>query len=464
MTLFLVLLCCLLTIGVFVVAWCHENRNVLVITPFLMLLTNEVLRVIPAFVYGIGVGVSRDTYGLWVAFAGFVALVGGYYTYAGLARHKPGRALEFARKPIEFASEKRVALVVLGGTLLLIAGGLVLYQGIPSVTQALVALVAGDDAGQVARFVSSSREEITKGAYFGGQYRGQGIFRILMMMGWPVVIMISLIAYHKTRSIRWAVTTVALVLLSFVFIAGDGTRGPFLESLLIYLVMWSFLKPLRMRVIFYAFGGLVVVGILTSLYSTKLQSVLGQDDALTVMLGAIVERIFVGNAINDVYAIEFLRSGLLDYRNGQIHMRDVMAALPGTGAGVPFAYELYLLLHPGGTATTFSTGTYITKAFVDFGVLGVAIIYYVSGILVGFLGRLLLQTRRSPVMMAFAVMLMSQLGSFVVGGGLIALGPDLIVLGLFFVFLTGLNSLAALFGIGARPTPAAPLTGSELPA
>ena len=58
----------------------------------------------------------------------------------------------------------------------------------------------------------------------------------------------------------------------------------------------------------------------------------------------------------------------MDFRYGEQHYRDLLAALPGKNEYKPFAYELFTMLYSKEN-TTFLTGTYFTKIFLDFGYL-----------------------------------------------------------------------------------------------
>lgn len=420
-----------LSLAVFIGVWRIDSCNMLVFTPILLLMGNEFMRVMPAFIYAPLAGVSRDNFGLLVYMVGFLSIAAGFALRASLGRHNSLAPIAYLAKPIELRSEARVWAGIAVGTLVLVATGMFMYQGLPSVTQALIALAAGDEASTVARGVGESREALTKGAYFGGAYRGQGIITILHQAGWPIIAGMALMAFLRTRKWRWMLAFVVLVIASFVFIAGNGTRGPFLHTLIFYAVLYSMTQPLRGRFLAQGFVVIIAIGILTSLYSNKMQSKLAEPDAPRVLATAILERILIGNAINDVYAIDFVKNGAMDYRGGRIHFRDIQASLPGIGAPVPFAHELYLLLNYGGTATTFSTGTYITKAFVDFSVWGVALLFFGVGWMAAWFQGHLFRVPRSPLMLATATRISYEVGTLVLGGGFIALGTSVVMIILF---------------------------------
>jgi len=154
-----------------------------------------------------------------------------------------------------------------------------------------------------------------------------------------------------------------------------------------------------------------------SIYSPKMAFLLQSDRFVVESVASILQRIFLGNGINDVYAIEFIRDGSIQHRLGFLHLRDILASVPGAGGGVPFSHELYLLLNPRGFGTTYATGTYITKAYVDFGILGVTVIFFILGVCVGVAQKLLFQRKvKTPMMLALTAMISYQIGTLVLKG------------------------------------------------
>ncbi len=395
----------------------------------------EFLRVLPGFIFAAITGISKDCYSMLVFFTGFIFLLFGFLFAAGYLGYKKTSASLFLKKPVQLSSEREFFAVVICGTILLLLAGFYMYQGLPSVTNALLGMVAGDDVAELAEQVTANRVEITKGYYFGGAYRGQGVIMALMRVGWPFLISMALIVYLKTKKILWMVFIFILFLLSFVFIAGNGTRAPFLNTIIIYMILFSLVKRIRIKFVIIAFSSIVLLGILLSSYSNKLRVFSNSDNLIITAIVNILNRILIGNAINDVYAIEFVREGIIKYRWGLLHLRDLQAAFPGVSGGIPFSNELAQLLHPERMVTTFATGTYITKPFVDFGIVGVGFIFLFLGLFAGFSQKFIIsRTRKDPIHLAMSAMLIFYI-SLIVLNSPMSIISSLLMLLLFYFFV-----------------------------
>jgi oligosaccharide repeat unit polymerase len=381
----------------------------------MVLMINELIRVMPGFVYSSFVS-SKDFYPLIVFFLGYIMLIGGFLFSIGYLKYHSFSPHRFFDKSFQTTDNKKLFVSIFSLTIFLIVAGLFLYDGLPSLVDALVGLVLGDDIKEIASTIGASRKYITKSHIFGGEYRGQGLIRILQQQWWPFIISLALTVYWIEKRKRWLMVSLAMFLLSFVFIAGDGTRGPFVETIVLYIILYSYMRKITWRFLAGGSGGIILVAILMSLYSPKMGFMLGEEEFVTSAIGRIMKRILVGNSIHDVYAIEFIRDGTIEYRLGALHVKDFEAAMPGRAGGKPFAYELYVLENPQGHRTTYASGTYISKAFVDFGISGVGIIYFIMGIGVGILQRWIFATRKDSVGMVMIAVLSLCFGNSVITG------------------------------------------------
>lgn len=415
--------------------WRVDSRCSLLLTPFLMVMANELLRVLPGFIYAAAVGISRDHTAMLVFFAGFVSLSGGLYCSLGYLRYRTSIPKKFLEIPLYIKSEGDIFWAIFCGSLLLMLAGFYMYEGIPTVTDALLALLAGGEGEEIALQVTASRLGTTKGHYFGGAYRGQGVISVLMRVGWPLLVSVAFIIYFRTRKIKWLSILIILFFLSFLFIAGDGRRGPFISTFIVYIILLSFIKKLNLR--FVAIGAIVIftTAILMGLYSAKMFFLLGSDNFLITAVENMLNRIFLGNAINDAYAIEFVRNGTINLRLGMIHLRDLQAAMPGISGGLPFSNELALLINPAGSATTYASGTYITKSYVDFGMIGVGVSFFFIGLLAGFAQRLIFyKPHKDPFHLAISAMLIYFTGLLVLTSPMSVFSSILVLL-FFYLFL-----------------------------
>lgn len=395
--------------------WRIESRSALILTPFLVLMINEFVRIMPAFVYASVVGIS-DTYPLLVFFTGYLMLIVGFLFSISNSQYRSGVPRQFVKRNIDPIGEKRAFFVICIFSAFLILAGMFLYQGLPPLIDGLTALVKGDDLDNVARYIGSSRKDITKSHVFGGSYRFQGFIRALQSYWWPFIIALAISIYLKKKKRDWLLISLVLIFFSFAFIAGDGTRSPFIKTFIIYIILYSYVKNVSLKTMATGFVFIVFFAIFMSLYSPKMGFILGHQNFFIDAIIRIFSRIFIGNSINDVFAIEFIRENIIEYRMGDLHLRDLIAAIPGAHGGVPFAHELYLLMNPAGQGTTYATGTYLTKAYVDFGIIGVGIIYFFIGLGVGIAQRAIFRLKKNQLNLVLISMLSLYLGFIVLSG------------------------------------------------
>jgi hypothetical protein len=317
--------------------------------------------------------------------------------------------------------------------IVLLGMGLYLYKGIPPFTRFILGWVSG----ATTAFAKESRRVFTKSHYFGGEYRGQGLIRTFMGIGWPFLLAISLTIYDKTKKKGWLLATLLFLLLSFVFIAGDGTRGPFLFAMFYILVVISMIRRLKMRYLLLVATGLVVVALGMSLASGKI--VIGaQDRGITDAVQSLLERIALANGVNSVRVIEFVESGVLDYRHGQVHWQKVLNALPGVQfVELPFSYELGVLMGAKGK-TTFASMTYLGMVFVDFGLPGVMGIYMILGCTLGLAQRILFSSgKKTPLQLALIGFTSFYLGQISLSSFVSFISSYVVVLMICFTFIVG---------------------------
>jgi len=417
-------------------AWRIESHCLIILTPFLVMMVNELVRVLPGFIYAAYTGVSPDCYAMVVFVTGFVALIGGIICSLGLMGYRTSMPEDFLNKEIAVTREAELFAAIVFCSLILFLVGLHSYQGVPSVIKGLLGFLKGQAGDEIAQYVSTSRREITKDLLFGGVYRGQGMMSILSRVGWPFLISMALVVYMKTKKIKWLCLICVLFVLSFIFIAGNGTRGPFLNTIIIYIILISFMKRIRIRFVALSLVVIVSMGVFLGSYSNKMYYILSGDDRIVKAISSISERILISNSLNDVNAIELVREGVIKHKMGMLHVRDLQAVFPGTSGGLPFSNELAMILNPTSSSTTFATGTYITKPYVDFGILGVGLIFLFIGLLAGMSQTLILtKTKKDPFYLAIGAMLTYYTGLMVMTS-LMNIMSTLLVL-LFFSLLVG---------------------------
>ena len=110
--------------------------------------------------------------------------------------------------------ERNAGFYILG--FLLVSAGLLFYGGLPpTITSIRMILFSG--ALEAAGLVSDSRYILTKGAYFGGEYRGQGLYMAVSSFGWAMLSVWQLYLTLKTPILREKLILLVIVIASCVY-------------------------------------------------------------------------------------------------------------------------------------------------------------------------------------------------------------------------------------------------------
>ena len=381
----------LICVVAFVAVWKLENcYHSIVFTPFLIFCTHEMINVLPGFIYAISIGLSKDLYALLMFCSGFISFLLGFIVSLRNVRHSASSISEYRDREVDYGSVMRLRSCIIFFAPMLILIGLYSYKGLPPVTTALAGLLMGGRGDSLILGIGESREFITKSHYFGGEYRGQGVFRVLMQTAWPIVVLMAYLSYRKMRDRSSLIALILVAFAAVVFISGDGTRSHVVSMLTMFFVLYSLVERVRLRTIGFAFIGIVIVGIAVSLYSPKMYFLLNDESFLSKSVGGIIHRILILNALDSVYAIEYARDGALDYPFANLHVRDFLNAIPGVHIGPPFENELNAFIEPYRASTTYATTTYIGIVYVDFSGFGVVVVYFLVGLMLGNLQKTLL--------------------------------------------------------------------------
>jgi len=426
----------------FVVLWRREYRRGFVVTPFLVFVGNEIVFLWPAALYAFQTGFSPEGYPVLAAALGFLAFLLG----TSLLRRYQRLPAQYAESRVIWKHTVSYYLVgVLSVGIFLFVVGIYHYQGIPPTAQVLRdALLGRFDPQAVAEFTSSSRRELTKLHWFDGEYRGQGLTKAILEAGWPYLLCVSILVFRETRRRLLLIVVLVLFIMSFIFIAGDGTRGPFMWSMVTLLVLASLIRPLRpsFLITFVALSFVVLIGM--SFLSSKGAGLLELADPIREAVDRILKRLFVGNGLNTVAAIEFVRSGLLEYRFGGLHLQKVLSALPGVQYGVPFARELFLLKEPSAKSTTFATGTYLGVLYVDFGLVGAIVAYFLIGLTLAWAQQALFSKRKEILRIVLVAFEIVYLGQLALSGPVAFVTSSLTLLGIHMLFTTSARVLMSV--------------------
>lgn len=400
MTFLVKFLAAVIVISIFLAVWSIESKRRIILTPFMLLMYFELVRILPAFFLADNYGVSGDLVPLMIALLAFISLALGFVCVYFSRSTSPNRVLQLSqsREPI-IRIKKKESLAVLILALLLIGLGLYFYQGLPVTVYSVYGVFTGD-AADLARNVSGKRFELTKGAYFGEEYRGQGLIRTVQRIGWALICCYTLMIALQRKKIKSILIFISVLFLTWIFVAGPGERAPFLAVLIIVVAALSFRKALSFKFVFFAIFGIILLAIFLSVYSGKMYFLFAKENSLvsfmTKGISKISDRIFIANAMNDVRLIELVNSGEWNPEWGKYHIRDVITSLPGVQYGMPLSHKLHLYIKSGSGKSTFASGTYLSNVYADFSWYGVFPLFFLAGVFVGLIQFLIFNVKLTP--------------------------------------------------------------------
>lgn len=215
-------------VALFLVVWRVESRWRFVLSPFIILMYHEFVRILPAFALSQSsvFHIASSNYPLIVATLAFFFLVFGFvcgYFYKPISSTRV-LALTMDRGPkLKLDRAETVGVFILA--VLLVIMGLYFYDGIPLVAYSVKSLLIGAGGDEVAVAVRDMRYELTKSHYFGGKYRGQGIIRTVQFLGWSLICCYTLVTSMERQTIRAVMVFLFSFGIAWLFVAGDGTRG-----------------------------------------------------------------------------------------------------------------------------------------------------------------------------------------------------------------------------------------------
>ena len=428
----------LVILSIFILVWWFDTRFKFIFSPIL-LVNVTLLRTIVPTLFTVFYDESYPIIILpIIATVLFVSLNIGYFGMGITNKNALYQTYRYFQSPVLFTPsfDKKVLRGIGALTMLLVGVGTFFYGGLPPVTDSFIALVLEGTEAEAVRGMSEFRRELTKGHIFSGKsYRGQGIVKVLMPLGWGIVTGVTLLMYLIKRERKWLYLFLPLFICSFIYIAAEGTRAPIIRLVVIIFILVSFIKKISLKHIsfftVFLFGFLIFI----SLLSPKLAVYAEEESFLLLAIGKLFDRIVFVNAMNDVIAIDLIHRNLLEFRNGSLHLHDFLAAIPGSPSSRPFAYELMIILKGRNPNFTYMTGTYLTKTYVDFGLLGTGFLFFMLGLIIARLQAFLYRLPKRPEILVSIVILTSILGEIVITSPF-RLISNMIVLSVLFVIFT----------------------------
>lgn len=333
----------------------------------------------------------------------FFALWIGYLVLGNVKLELPVSANGTYSRYVAKRGQSAHLFAVVGLVVLLIGLGINYYDGLPLTLRSLIATVTGN-VGEVTRELQLTRLELTKGAYFGGEDRGQGVNTALQELGWSLVVAHAAAQMAFRRNAKTILWLMATVFGAWLFVAGTGTRAPFMLCLVSGLIAYSQVEAVRPRMLIVF--AVLMIGILIFLtsYTHRFEDVVAGQAGWADAVQRIIDRLVLeGNGTADVQAILASDTGRIDEGFAHFLIRDFVSAIPGVQGAMPLAAHITDLY--GGGATTFRSGTYISSAYVDFGLAGVMVAFALIGLIFRVLQNSILPARVHPWSIAVAAVI-----------------------------------------------------------
>jgi len=379
---------------VFMGVWYHSARCCLMVTPLLVYCIYEMCVSWPATIMGQITGLCGIGPSMVLGFS-FLCFLFGFSVVTG---KMPAREIVAYRnsRVIQETLPTVYSRAIFIMSCVLVALAIYYYEGVPPLLPTLLTLLrGGSNYAATIGSLSDAREQLTKGYYFGGVYRGQGVVMEVLRTGWPFVTAVAFLVFLKTKKLRWLFAALTLVVLTEASVAGTGEREPAFRVLIYLLIGASIVLRVNSRGALIAGGVVFAAGMAVMPFSGTMLR-LGKSNTKTADVSdAFVRRVALGNGSHNIEMINFLQSGALPYGYGRYHMEKALTAIPGVTVGTPLALQLQRLRVNRRNDTTFASMTYFGIICADFGYAGVPCVYFLIGCLVGWSHLYLYRTKKT---------------------------------------------------------------------
>ena len=146
-------------------------------------------------------GYVNDVHAVFVIQVGFLAYLLGFLVFL----RRRNLALRFAASPAQERHPRGYFACGFCGTVAILVGlSLFYFQGLPPLMLVLGEMAAGIvPETDVDSVLKEKRFELTKGHYFGEQYRGQGLVTEVLKVGWRYLLCVGLVLHARTRKPGW---------------------------------------------------------------------------------------------------------------------------------------------------------------------------------------------------------------------------------------------------------------------
>jgi hypothetical protein len=410
----------------FLAAW-RRYGTTTAVTPLVVFAAFEVVGVWPSSVYAQSIGMSNAYVSTLLVFA-FASFLATFALICGLTRTNRNVVEQFVQSPVILeGSEKAYLIVTIFFGVLLVALGTYLYGPTSLLLEALEGFGRGDSQTEVVTLLSTRREEITKGYYFGEAYRGQGLILQILQTGWPFLTLMAAVIAHSTRRLRWFAVTGLLLLLSFNYV-GAAARFQLVSVLLIQLIGMSLLTKLNLRRLIFGMAAMIVTIVAVAPLSVQTAGIDLTDNPVGALALSMRDRILFGDGIHNIEVIEFTEAGWLPYGFGQYHIEKAMTALPGVTWGIPLSQQLQSIRTGDPNDTAFASMTYFGVLYADFGPFGPIIGYAAIGFFVAFLQARMFRMPKTVFHVPLIASATLAVGNMTIGSSVSALATLVVVI------------------------------------
>jgi oligosaccharide repeat unit polymerase len=403
--------------------WMHESGRRIVITPFILFVLVEIvfswnywllfqkaeLRVTPgAVVLSMAATASFLTGHLFLTACEEIRTRGKGAAYR-LKRYLERPTLA---EPPAVRTVMLLCLLTIG-----IAAGLAFHRKTPPAVEGALALIQEGNLESAHTIVGTGRREVTKSHVFGNDYRGQGLFKSFTLISWAYGLTLSILLAVTEARRRWR----CFVLIFFAglcyFVAGSGERSHFIWALIVATTGLSFLVPMGLKKILVAGLVLVLFMVILTVLLPRYQLHDTRHRLIGKIVSSVADRIATGNKINNVRLMNLIEKGRFRRTYGSEHRDLFLNVLPGIHRP-PLGHRLGEAL--GSKKTTYYSGTYLGTVYIDFGMVGVGVVYAVLGAFASMAFHRLLLLPKRLMNITFMALVIYKIGYMSISGGVIS--------------------------------------------
>lgn len=402
--------------------WLRDTRGRILFTPFFVFAALDVLFSWNYWLLFLDVDVDVTPHALIVSMLATTSfLMGCIFLSAYAATWSTGggtacRLKQYLAKPFIKRSPAISSLVLVCLLAIGIGAGFAYHRRTPPTIEGAMVLLEEGDLQEARSIVKTGRIQVTKSHVFGGSYHGEGIFKGFMMTAWTYGLTLSLLLAFTDRRARWKFFVLLFLFGTYYFVAGTGERRNFLAAIVVVMTGLSFVVHIGFKKAAGAGAMLLLLMALLTFLLPRYQIKNTGGEQVYEIFRSIAVRIFMGSKINNVRLMNFLEKGTLEHSFGEAHLNAFLNALPGIHRP-PLSAQLGAMI--GANKTTYASGSYQGKVYLDFGSIGIAIIYFGLGVFVALVFHFLLSFPKRLENIALMALLIFRLGHMSMAGGLI---------------------------------------------